>query len=270
MSATVPEIGLFTAVDQTGDPGFFSRFLTEGNALADIQAAKPIILAGLDLHPGMRVLDAGCGTGDDAVEIAHRVGASGHVTGIDISQSLITEAAGRADLDGLGIDFQVGDAQALRFDDATFDAVRTERMLMHVVDETSALAELTRVLRPGRRLSVFDFDWDTMIIDSPDKDTTRTVVRSFSDSIRHGWIGRQLPRRLRENGYVDVTTTPHQVKIHLDFARLLLGGHLTNAQRQGLLQTDQLRQWWQDLESADRRGTFTMAFTAYISSGRKG
>jgi ubiquinone/menaquinone biosynthesis C-methylase UbiE len=40
----------------------------------------------------MKVLDVGCGLGDDAAELASLVGPSGHITGIDVSQSLITEA----------------------------------------------------------------------------------------------------------------------------------------------------------------------------------
>ena len=54
--------------------------------------------------------------------------------------------------------FEVGDAQALRFADGAFDAVRTERMLMHVPDADRAFAEMVRVLRPGGRLAVFDFE----------------------------------------------------------------------------------------------------------------
>ena len=53
---------------------------------------------------------------------------------------------------------------------------------------------MVRVTRPGGRIVVFDFDWDTLIIDHPDKETTRTVVLTYSDSIQNGWIGRQLPR----------------------------------------------------------------------------
>jgi hypothetical protein len=57
---------------------------------------------------------------------------------------------------------------------------------------------MARVTRPGGRVVVFDFDWDTLIIDHPAKATTRTIVLSYSDAITNGWIGRQLPRLLKE------------------------------------------------------------------------
>jgi hypothetical protein len=56
------------------------------------------------------------------------------------------------------------------------------------------LAEMVRVTRGRGRIVVFDFDWDTLVIDHPDKETTRTFVQSHPDSIRNGWIGRQLPQ----------------------------------------------------------------------------
>lgn len=82
---TNEDVTLFTEVDRTGDPDFFIRFLDQGNALADVQKSKPIILDGLHLREGLSVLDVGCGTGADVVDIARRVASSGHVTGVDVS-----------------------------------------------------------------------------------------------------------------------------------------------------------------------------------------
>jgi ubiquinone/menaquinone biosynthesis C-methylase UbiE len=74
----------------------------------------------------------GCGLGDDTFQIAERVGATGRVTGVDVSASMIDEAERRAATRGMPVNFEVGDSQALRFTDGTFDGVRAERMLMHV------------------------------------------------------------------------------------------------------------------------------------------
>src|SRR5258706_3586562 len=138
----------FTAVDSSKDPQFFSRFLDAANKLPTIFASKQIILDGLQLRTGARVLDLGCGLGDDTFQIAERVGASGRVTGVDVSASMIDEARRRAEGRGLAVDFEVGDSQALRFDTGAFDGVRAERMLMHVPDAERAVAEMGRVLAP--------------------------------------------------------------------------------------------------------------------------
>ena len=129
---TRDDITFFSVVDRTREPDFFKRFLDEGNKLPDIIASKPIILAGLGLTGGETVLDVGCGLGDDAFELARLVGSGGRVVGVDVSESMINTARVRASAQNLNVEFEVGDAQALRFGDATFDACRTERMLMHV------------------------------------------------------------------------------------------------------------------------------------------
>ena len=151
----------FTSVDQTADPAFFLNFLDEANKLPGAIAWKPAILDGLRLQPGAQVLDVGCGVGADAFDLADRIGPSGHVTGVDISASLVTEADRRAVGRNLPVTFGVGDAQALHFSDHTFDAIRSERMLMHVPNPTQALSEMARLLRPNGRMAIHDFDWET-------------------------------------------------------------------------------------------------------------
>ena len=116
------DITFFSAVDRTKEPDFFRRFLDEGNKVPGIIASKPIILAGLQLTGGEKVLDVGCGLGDDTFEIARLVGRQGRAIGVDVSKSMILEARHRAAAHDLAAEFEVGDAQALRFEDATFDA----------------------------------------------------------------------------------------------------------------------------------------------------
>src|ERR1051325_6107288 len=106
----------FTDVDQTKDPQFFTRFLDEGNKLPAIIASKPIVLAGLQLRGGERVLDVGCGMGADVLEVASLVGPNGHVIGVDASGAMIDEARRRAKGRGLPVSFEVGDSQSLRFE----------------------------------------------------------------------------------------------------------------------------------------------------------
>ncbi|HEX7796960.1 MAG TPA: methyltransferase domain-containing protein [Vicinamibacterales bacterium] len=259
----------FTSVDSSKDPQFFLRFLDAANTNPSVVASKPIILDGLRLRAGARVLDLGCGLGDDTFHIAERVGATGRVTGVDVSASMIDEAQRRAETRGLRVDFEVGDSQALRFADGTFDGVRAERMLMHVPDADRAIAEMARVLVPGGRISVFDMDWETQVCDSPYKETTRTIALTFCDGMKNGWIGRRMPRLFKSHGIVDVAVETKTVFVTYEFLKLLLGGHVARLHDTGVISREEANQCWSALAAADRDGSFLYGFTAFIVSGTK-
>jgi len=55
----------FPTLDRQTDPRFFIQYLDAGNALADIKRLKQVMIAQLELHDGVHLLDIGCGTGDD-------------------------------------------------------------------------------------------------------------------------------------------------------------------------------------------------------------
>jgi ubiquinone/menaquinone biosynthesis C-methylase UbiE len=264
----------FTAVDSTKDPQFFSRFLDAANRNTNIMTCKPIILEGLRLRAGARVLDLGCGLGDDTFQIAERVGATGHVTGVDVSANMIEEATQRANERraagrGLPVSFAVGDSQALEFATGTFDGVRAERMLMHVPDAERAIAEMSRVLKPGGRISVLDMDWETQACDSPHKETTRKIALTFCDGMKNGWIGRRLPRLFKQHGITDVTVKTHNIFLNYEFLTLMLGGHVAQLVEKGALTRDEANAWWTGLAEADRQGTFMYTFTAFMVAGEK-
>jgi ubiquinone/menaquinone biosynthesis C-methylase UbiE len=259
----------FTSVDHTADPGFFLRFLDQANRLLAGGGWKTAILDGLRLEAGMKVLDVGCGAGDDAFDLVARVMPRGEVAGVDISESLIVEAIRRGSGRNLPVSFEVGDAQSLRFANESFDAVRCERMLMHVPDPSRVLTEMVRVLRPGGRMVVQDFDWETQFCDSPYKEITRRIALSFCDRMKNGWVGRRLPRLFRETGMTDVTTSFHVLPVSYEFLQLLIGGHVAQAVNNETLTGVEADLWWTHLAEANARGTFLYGFTAFVVCGAK-
>jgi len=109
----------------------------------------------LDLQPGELVLDLAAGTGVSTEELA-RSGAT--AVGADISQGMLR--AGRAA--GRDVPLLAGDALALPFRDAIFDAATISFGLRNVHDTVAALTELARVTRPGGRLVVCEFSHPTL------------------------------------------------------------------------------------------------------------
>ncbi|HET8658931.1 MAG TPA: demethylmenaquinone methyltransferase [Micromonosporaceae bacterium] len=121
--------------------------------------------AALRLAPGQRVLDLGAGTGVSTAELA-RSGA--YAVGADLSLGML-EAGRQARPE---VPLLAGDALALPFPDATFDAVTISFALRNVVDPDAALREMARVTRPGGRLVVCEFS-------HPTHQPLRTVYLSY-------------------------------------------------------------------------------------------
>jgi SAM-dependent methyltransferase len=117
-----------------------------GEIAKSIEAGAEEFIARLDLKSGMRVLDVACGTGNLAIPAAK---AGADVTGIDIAPNLIDQANQRAKTEGLTAKFEVGDAEALPYEDGAFDVVMTMFGAMFAPRPDVTAAELKRVCKPG-------------------------------------------------------------------------------------------------------------------------
>jgi SAM-dependent methyltransferase len=105
----------------------------------------------LDPKPGERILDLATGTGWTSRLVARR-GAT--VVGVDIAGELLEAARANASAAGLRIDYRVGDAESLPFDDGSFDAVISTVGVMFAARQEAAAAELARVVRKGGRIAL--------------------------------------------------------------------------------------------------------------------
>jgi SAM-dependent methyltransferase len=98
------------------------------------------------IEPGQRVLDVATGSGNVALRAAK---AGAEVTGLDLTPTLLHKAQQRADDWGVQVDWQVGDAEALPYDNDTFDRVLSALGVIFAPRHTVAARELVRVCKPG-------------------------------------------------------------------------------------------------------------------------
>ena len=131
-----------------------------GQRWADRQEAQDILLrpvldAVIDragLKAGECVLDVGCGSGATAIAFAQKVGPSGHVLGIDVSEPMLTRARASAPKE-LPIDFVLADATDYPFDPASFDLLASRFGVMFFADPALSFANMRKALRPSGRLA---------------------------------------------------------------------------------------------------------------------
>jgi SAM-dependent methyltransferase len=126
--------------------------LSEANRVApDRPADLARVIEALNLKPGDRLLDAGCGTGQFATAYAL---AGLAVTGIDLSPEMIRRATEHGRELGVDVTWHVGSVDAIPAADGAFDAVHARVVLHFTPSPADALREFRRVLKPGGRLFV--------------------------------------------------------------------------------------------------------------------
>jgi ubiquinone/menaquinone biosynthesis C-methylase UbiE len=116
-----------------------------------IQIVSELLIEALDVHATERVLDVATGSGNAALAAARRGCA---VVGVDYVPALLDRARARAEAEGLTVDFVDGDAEALLFDDGSFEVVSSVFGVMFAPDQERSARELVRVVRPGGRIGL--------------------------------------------------------------------------------------------------------------------
>jgi demethylmenaquinone methyltransferase/2-methoxy-6-polyprenyl-1,4-benzoquinol methylase len=147
------------------DAAIYRQKLESTNPLTE-----PIVrsaIQALELPPGSRGLDAGCGIGLQALLLAEAVAPTGHVTGLDISPALLRHARGIVNKAGLAerVSFRQGDVRRLPFDDGTFDWAWSSDCVGYSASlaPLPALKELVRVVKPGGSVAILAWSSENLL-----------------------------------------------------------------------------------------------------------
>lgn len=168
----------------------------------------PVVCDAAGVRTGQRVLDVGGGTGALTLAAAERVGAGGHVVGLDPNPEMLAVARRKP----TSIEWREGRAESLQFADASFDAVVSQFAMMFFEDPAGALREMQRVLRPGGRIAVAVCD---AVGNSPGYGALATLLdrlfgKRIGDAFRSPFAfgdAQRLRRICAEAGLADATIT---------------------------------------------------------------
>jgi ubiquinone/menaquinone biosynthesis C-methylase UbiE len=179
----------------------------------------------LEPRPGERCLDIGCGSGQTLLELAERVGPSGHVLGVDVSEAMLERARARAREAGLAqVDVELGDAQTQPFT-APFDLEFSRFGVMFFQDSEAAFRHLAGALRPGGRLGFVCYqareknEWAEVLLQAVSRALGASELPALYREDRPGpfhFADRaRLEGLLTRAGFVDVTIEPEERRVHL-------------------------------------------------------
>jgi len=217
------------------------------------------------------VLEIGCGTGVVTRAIAARNGFAGTVTGVDQSPHFIAVAESLA-ASGDHVEFAVGDAHALAFADASFDAAVAHTLVSHVRDPLAVLAEAARVVRPGGTVAIFDGDYASLTFACSDARLGQAMEHAVQSIIMSSpRVMRELPRLLPRAGlrlvairadvYAEAGSSTFMLNLAETYAPLVAAT--------GQLPAADVEAWLADQRRSAADGTFFAACNYYAYVARR-
>jgi len=162
--------------------------------------AQAHVLSRIDVRPGMRVLDLGCGTGTGTLEIARRIGPSGTAVGMDASPKMVAEAETKCGNSGSGrASFVVGYADELD-ERSAFDVVVCTNVFHHLLGKADVFRRVLHALRPDGTFLIEDIcndSWKMCALDRLGRLGERAHVGSTGS--------HELVRLMEAAGFVEVS-----------------------------------------------------------------
>jgi arsenite methyltransferase len=229
-------------------------------------------LEGLSLQSGEHVLDAGCGTGFLAQELAMIVGPTGRVVGVDNSQDMLELATQRCQ--GLPqVELKKGFVEELPEQADSFDAVTSVQVLLYVNDVPKALSEIHRVLKPGGRIALLDTDWRGTVLNSSDEALTRRMLTAWDNAVPSPNLPVHLAPLLRRQGFtatrVDAIPIINTSYTPDNFAVGALEWIANYAEKQGAVSPKESSHWLADLKSLGENGEFFFCVNRFLFTAVK-
>jgi arsenite methyltransferase len=184
---------------------------------ASLGCGNPTALA--RLNPGETVLDLGSGGGIDVLLSAKRVGPTGKVYGLDMTDEMLDLARGNQRKAGLtNVEFLKGDIEQIPLPDNSVDVIISNCVINLAADKDRVLAEAFRVLKPGGRFAVSD-----IVVRGPVPAEIRLSVELWTGCVAGALDESEYRDKLAQAGFQEIDLAPTRV-YRMEDARELLAG----------------------------------------------
>lgn len=249
-------------VDASGVAEDMITYLDRAAEVTSALRAESVEL--LRLNRGATVLDAGCGTGVAAVELADLVGPDGTVHAIDPSTAMVERTVARSA--ARSISARVGDVRSIQLPDNSCDGARTERVLIHLspAESQTAIAELVRVVRPGGRVSLVETCHVQCRIDGDD-----IIMPRVAEVVSNPAMGIQMRAALLTAGCNEVVSyarplTFTSIAALRPVVRLEV---VARAAKRAGAANDEVESVLAEMDRRDHSGTFFAVMMFYVAAG---
>jgi ubiquinone/menaquinone biosynthesis C-methylase UbiE len=225
----------------------------------------------LDLKSGT-VIDLGCGTGIDVLNLSGLLGEGVRVVGIDHDETLLDRGRQSAS-ETHNVDFICSEVTAIPFEDESIDGVRAERLIQHLVHPQQTITEIRRVLKQGSPLMLVETDWASLVFYHGDTGVQKKLIHYLTEvKINNGYAARELTQYLEGAGLQDIRTeifpfTLRSLKEANDYLWMEL--ILKEMLDKSYLSESEHSNFVESLNSADQNGYFACTINIVVVSSIK-
>ena len=189
--------------------------------LASLGCGNPTALA--ELKPGQVVLDLGSGGGIDVLLSAKRVGPTGKVFGLDMTDEMLALANENKRRAGIeNVEFLKGDIEQIPLPDESVDVIISNCVINLSADKRKVLSEAFRVLKPGGQFAVSD-----VVVRGFVPEAVRTSMELWVGCVAGALEEQEFLRLLRDTGFAKASIEPTRIYKAEDAAALLAGTNLS-------------------------------------------
>ena len=182
-----------------------TKDLPEQALLISLGCGNPTALA--ELHEGERVLDLGSGGGIDVLLSAKRVGPTGFVYGLDMTDEMLALAReNQLKAGATNVEFLRGDIESIPLPDASVDVIISNCVINLAADKRRVFAEAFRVLKPGGRFAVSD-----VVVRGAVPVELRRSMEAWVGCLAGALEEQEFLGLLRDNGFVDASIEPTRI-----------------------------------------------------------
>jgi ubiquinone/menaquinone biosynthesis C-methylase UbiE len=228
------------------------------------------LIAPAHIQAGQTVLDFGSGPGHLAVELADRVGADGHVHGVDVNADFVARSRQRAEGAGLAdrLTFHHVTGHELPLEDDSMDRVICKNVLEYVPDLDATLGELRRVQPEGALLHAIDSDWSFVVVEPWSPEVVSEFFGAAAHAFREPNIGRKLRAALLRAGYRDVEVAVQPVVDTSGITRVVLQNMASYIRGFETLPVARVEELMDQVSRAVDRGEYLFVLPQFLITGR--
>ena len=228
------------------------------------------LIAPARIQAGQTVLDFGSGPGLLAVELAHRVGAEGHVHGVDLNADFVFRSRERAKAAGLEdrLTFHHVPDGRLPLEDESVDRVICKNVLEYVPDLDTTLRELRRVQPEGALLHAIDSDWGFVVVEPWSPEVVAEFFGAAAHAFREPHIGRKLRAALLRAGYREIEVAVQPIVDTSGITQVVLQNMASYIREFETLSAARVEELMRQVSEAADHGEYLLVLPQFLVTGR--